>query len=167
MMRTRERFFIILFSVCVLQLVYYWPLMQERGLAFRRGEAPMDGRQASFACMPVVGHVHFHVPHSAILLRRFLIPSSVCQSSTAGIEAPEAFSLIAIVSLRNGTLIFCLTSTRLQANLKTCFACLQKHLVPDNHLHRLYLGLDSQHHSSIQTIPKKRMMGRRADSCNL
>ena len=53
MVRTRERNFTILIGLCVLQIVYYWPLMSERMVSHFDGAGNPNGwsSRSTFFCL--------------------------------------------------------------------------------------------------------------------
>jgi uncharacterized membrane protein len=129
MMRTRAHFFIILISVCVLQFVYYWPLMPEHMASHFDGAGNPNGwssRRAFFclyAGLTAMVILMFRILPS--LLRRF--PDSLVSVPNreywlAAERRQEAFSLITdrLLFFGNGTLIFfvAIVQSVFQANLK-------------------------------------------------
>jgi len=129
MMRNRERFFIILISVCVLQIVYYWPLMPERMASHFDGSGNPNGwssRRAFFclyAGLTVMVIFMFRILPS--LLRLFpdsLISISNREYWLASERRQVTFSLITdlLLLFGNGTLIFFVAIVQLVflANLK-------------------------------------------------
>ena len=129
MMRTRGRFFIILISVCVLQLVYYWPLMPERMASHFDGAGKPNGwtSRRAFFCLYTGLTVMFIFIFRILpsLLRRFpdsLISVPNREYWLASERRQEAFSLISdrLLLFGNGTLIFFVAIVQLvfQANLK-------------------------------------------------
>lgn len=129
MMRNRERFFIILISVCILQFVYYWPLMPEPMASHFDGSGNPNGwssRRAFFclyAGLTVMVIFMFRILPS--LLRWFpdsLISLPNREYWLASERRQVAFSLITdrLLLFGNGTLIFFVTIAQLVflANLK-------------------------------------------------
>ncbi len=131
MMRTRERSFIILLSVCVLQIVYYWPLMPEHMASHFDGAGNPNGwtSRRPFFCL----YTGLTVMFIFIFIFRIL-PSLLSRFPDSLISVPNreywlaserhqgAFSLITdrLLLFGNRTLIFFVAIFQLvfQANLK-------------------------------------------------
>jgi uncharacterized membrane protein len=129
MVRTRERNFIVLIGVCVLQIVYYWPLMPERMASHFDGTGNPNGwsSRGTFFCL------HAGLTVMIIFIFRIL-PSLLHRFPASLINVPnreywlaserrqEAFTLITdrLLIFGNGTLFLFVAIVQLvfQANLK-------------------------------------------------